>query len=184
MTSKWITFYPGLPVGQICKRQILSLFWLPNSVRFEFSNTVSVNSYIDFVVIAGNVEVEVNGLCINDNKKKPLTLFQCQLKLFKDWVPIWNPQQQEYLLLRLKDLDANFYTKYEEFLEHGENKPKDFFEPGVPAELVRASRKSSSTSSSPNVSLNGKESESEGNETEPEKDLEDHQPLSTIQEDE
>ena len=78
-------------------------------------------------------------------------------------------------MLRLKDLDSNFYTKYEEFLEHGENKPKDFFEPGVPAELVRASRKSSSTSSSPNVSLNGKESESEGNETEPEKDLEDHQ---------
>eukprot|EP00093_Oithona_nana_P002617 02617.XXX_74921_74194_1 [CDS] Oithona nana genome sequencing. len=134
--------------------------------------------------IAGNVEVEVNGLCINDNKKKPLTLFQCQLKLFKDWVSIWNAQQQEYLLLRLKDLDANFYTKYEEFLENGENKPKDFFDPGVPAELVRASRKSSSTSSSPNVSLNGKESESEENE-DPDKDIiEDYQPLSTIQEDE
>ena len=137
-----------------------------------------------FSCLAGNVEVEVNGLCINDNKKKPLTLFQCQLKLFKDWVSIWNAQQQEYLLLRLKDLDANFYTKYEEFLENGENKPKDFFDPGVPAELVRASRKSSSTSSSPNISLNGKESESEENE-DPDKDIiEDYQPLQTIQEDE
>ena len=138
--------------------------------------------YYDFSFLAGNVEVEVNGLCINDNKKKPLTLFQCQLKLFKDWVSLWNPQQQEYLLLRLKDLDAIFYTKYEEFLEHGENKPKDFFEPGVPAELVRASRKSSSTSSSPNVSLNGKESESE--EDQDKDNIEDFQPLSTIQEDE
>ena len=148
-------------------------YWdLPN-----FSKTI-----YDFYFLAGNVEVEVNGLCINDNKKKPLTLFQCQLKLFKDWVSLWNPQQQEYLLLRLKDLDAIFYTKYEEFLEHGENKPKDFFEPGVPAELVRASRKSSSTSSSPNVSLNGKESESE--EDQDKDNIEDFQPLSTIQEDE
>ena len=95
---------------------------------------------------------------------------------------VWNPQQQEYLLLRLKDLDANFYSKYEEFLEHGENKPKDFFDPGVPQELVRASRKSSSTSSSPNVSLNGKESEDESEENN--QDNDDHQPLSTIQEDE
>ena len=39
---------------------------------------------------------------------------------------------------------------------------KDFFEPGVPPELVRASRKTStSTTSSPNVSINGNDTDHE-----------------------
>jgi len=95
---------------------------------------------------------EMNGLSVN---KKPLSLFQCQLKLFKEWVVTWNEDKQEYLLLRLKDLDSNFFTKYQEYLDNVDNpqdQVKDFFEPGVPPELVRASRKTStSTTSSPVV---------------------------------
>jgi len=131
---------------------------------------------------------DMNGLSVNDNeKKRPLSLFQCQLKLFKDWIVSWKPDQQEYLLLRLKDLDSNFFAKYEEYLECGEDdhaKPKDYFEPGVPPELVRASRKSSSTSSSPNVSLNGDDHEDKAADSSNNEDGPDREPLSTIQEDE
>ena len=95
--------------------------------------------------------------------------------------------------MRLKDLDVNFYNKYEEYLEYGDDvhkKPKDFFEPGIPPELVRASRKDSSVSSSPNVSINGKESSDENHDEDEndetldsiENNREHH--LSTIQEDE
>ena len=56
-----------------------------------------------------------------------MSLFQCQLKLFKEYVVNWNPDQVEYLVMRLKDLDMNFYNKYEEYLEYGDDihkKPK------------------------------------------------------------
>jgi len=105
---------------------------------------------------------EMNGLSVN---KKPLSLFQCQLKLFKEWVVTWNEDKREYLLLRLKDLDSNFFTKYQEHLDNVDNpqdQVKDYYEPGVPPELVRASRKTStSTTSSPNVSINGNDTDHE-----------------------
>lgn len=136
---------------------------------------------------------EMNGLSVN---KKPLSLFQCQLKLFKEWVVTWNEDKHEYLLLRLKDLDSSFFTKYEDYLDNIENpgdQVKDFFEPGVPAELVRASRKTStSTTSSPNVSINGNDtdhdeaasSDQEKTDLEKEDETSSREHLSTIQEDE
>jgi hypothetical protein len=45
-------------------------------------------------------------------------------------------------------VDSSFFTKYEDYLDNIENpgdQVKDFFEPGVPAELVRASRKTSTS---------------------------------------
>ena len=69
----------------------------------------------------------MNGLSLNDSDKKPMSLFQCQLKLFKEYMGGWNPDQVEYLVMRLKDLDTNFYNKYEEYLEYGDDihkKPK------------------------------------------------------------
>ena len=72
---------------------------------------------------------------------------------------------------------------------------QDFFEPGVPPELVRASRKDSSVSSSPNVSINGKDSDAdvpsaeeepneENNDNNIFENIRENQHLSTIQEDE
>ena len=160
-------------------------------------NTWSDLQKTDFVPIlaqkTGQAPPEMNGLSIKDNDR-PMSLFQCQLKLFKEWVETWNPDQQEYLVLRLKDMDANFFNKYEEYLEYGDDiqkKPKDYFEPGVPPELVRASRKDSSVSSSPNVSINGKSEEDEENDEDVDDNKNDsletnnrEHHLSTIQEDE
>lgn len=127
-----------------------------------------------------DIHAEMNGLSLVNGK--PLSLFQCQLKLFKEWSTSWNEDKKEYLLLRLKDLDAIFYDKYEEHLKYDgkeDEKPKDYFEPGVPAELVRASRKTSSAGSSPNVSING------DHDSIPEVENQNNGgPLSTIQEDE
>lgn len=128
---------------------------------------------------------DLNGLSLNNSKnQRPMSLFQCQLKLFKDWSGCWSPDQKEYLLMRLKDLDANFFANYEEFVQTGgEIKPKDYFEPGIPPEMVKASRKdSTSPGSSPNVSINGKEVIEE--EEEEDDYEEEREPLSTIHEDE
>ena len=76
-------------------------------------------------------------------------------------------------------------------VENPTDQVKDFFEPGVPPELVRASRKTStSTTSSPNVSINGNDTSDhdEAVVTSDQEKLDDEtinrEHLSTIQEDE
>lgn len=72
---------------------------------------------------------------------RPPSLFACQIKLFQDWFGGWSDDQKNYLVMRLKDIDAEFFAKYEEFVSNPESgvKEKDYFEPGVPEELVRHS---------------------------------------------
>ena len=62
----------------------------------------------------------------------------CQVKLFRDWFGGWSDDQKNYLTLRLKDVDEEFFSKYEEYLQnpHPEKK-KDYFEPGVPGNCAR-----------------------------------------------
>ena len=48
----------------------------------------------------------------------------------------WSDDQKNYFIIRLKDIDAGFSSKYEHFLEFGKDSPeKDYFEPGVPEGL-------------------------------------------------
>lgn len=82
----------------------------------------------------------VNGVCDQLQslgvEGRPVSLFQCQISLFKGWVSVWSDDQKSYLLLRLKDIDEGFSKKYEHFLEYGKDSPeRDYFEPGVPPEL-------------------------------------------------
>ena len=44
-------------------------------------------------------------------------------------------------VMRLKDIDSNFFTKFEDRMGSGGRTPpeKDFFEPGVPEDLVKPS---------------------------------------------
>jgi len=70
-----------------------------------------------------------------DNNRPP-SLFQCQVKLFTDWVVVWSDDQKNYFIIRLKDIDQGFSKKYEHYLEFGKDSPdRDYFEPGVPPEL-------------------------------------------------
>jgi len=76
----------------------------------------------------------LNSLTLENNR--PPSLFQCQIKLFTDWVVAWSDDQKNYFILRLKDIDQGFSKKYENYLEFGKDSPdKDYFEPGVPPEL-------------------------------------------------
>jgi len=72
---------------------------------------------------------------------KAPSLFECQVKLFKDWFSSWSDDQKNYLVLRLQAIDSDFFGKYEAF-EARKSPEKDYFEPGVPPELVRKSSKS------------------------------------------
>jgi len=76
-----------------------------------------------------------------DTAKKPPSLYECQIKLFQDWFSSWSDDQKNYLVTRLQAIDADFYEKYAA-AEAKAPPVKDYFEPGVPPELVRKSSRS------------------------------------------
>merc|ERR1712112_451385 len=110
------------------------------------------------------------------NSGRPVSLFQCQVNLFKDWVVAWSDDQKNYLILRLKDIDGGFSSKYEHYLEYGKDSPiKDYFEPGIPPELDLSIDRSSTASEPVDVSLKEVELEVDetiNEETKPEEDEE------------
>jgi len=98
----------------------------------------------DFVPVLAekmsNKWATVNGICDSMESSgiegRPVSLFQCQISLFKGWVNAWSDDQKSYLILRLKDIDQAFSKKYENYLEYGKDSPeRDYFEPGIPPEL-------------------------------------------------
>lgn len=102
----------------------------------------------------------VNGLTEEMEKlsTRAVSLFQCQINLFKDWVIGWSDDQKNYLILRLKDIDQSFSKKYERYLEYGKDSPeKDYFEPGIPPELDLSIDRSSEASETVDVTINPNE---------------------------
>jgi hypothetical protein len=54
----------------------------------------------------------VEGLVCRDNR--PPSLFQCRIKLFREWSETWGVTEREQLLNRIKAVDATFVSKFEE----------------------------------------------------------------------
>lgn len=70
---------------------------------------------------------------------RPPSLYLCQVKLFTDWFSGWSDDQKNYLVLRLRALDSEFFRKYEDHLQNPDKpSPKDYFDPGIPEEYVMA----------------------------------------------
>lgn len=69
----------------------------------------------------------VNGLLpgmenIANLDDKPPSLFQCRIKLFREWSESWGQTEKDQLLKYIKDIDPGFVTKYEEELQSEEGK--------------------------------------------------------------
>lgn len=58
----------------------------------------------------------VESLSCNENGRPP-SLFQCRVKLFRDWFETWSPAEREQLLGHIKSMDPAFHTKILEELE-------------------------------------------------------------------
>lgn len=44
---------------------------------------------------------------------RPMSLFRCQLKLFKEWFPMWPDCDKELLLDNVRRMDAEFFSQYQ-----------------------------------------------------------------------
>jgi len=68
-----------------------------------------------------NSEICVNGLneesvpMASDNK--PLSIFLCRVKLFKEWTPKWPNQLRSRLIDKLNEIDSEFGLKLNQELE-------------------------------------------------------------------
>ena len=66
--------------------------------------------------------------------------------LFREWFSGWSDDQKNYLVMRLQAIDSEFYGRYEKYVSDpeaaGKGSEKDYFEPGVPPEMVRKSSRS------------------------------------------
>ncbi|XP_058792422.1 uncharacterized protein C14orf119 [Phymastichus coffea] len=65
----------------------------------------------------------VNGLLTGienlgkENPNRPPSLFQCRIKLFREWSQNWSDQEKEMLVISIKHMDPKFAEKYEQRLQ-------------------------------------------------------------------
>ncbi|XP_053613903.1 uncharacterized protein C14orf119 isoform X2 [Plodia interpunctella] len=50
---------------------------------------------------------------------KPVSLFQCRIKLFNEWYPTWAEEEQDRLIKGVSDMDAEFGLKLQDLLTNG-----------------------------------------------------------------
>ena len=64
----------------------------------------------------------VNGLVsgvetLSCNEGRPPSLFQCRVKLFKEWFESWSQAERDQLLNHIKSMDPGFHSKIQEELQ-------------------------------------------------------------------
>nr|BAM19376.1 similar to CG12948 [Papilio xuthus] len=50
---------------------------------------------------------------------KPVSLFQCRIKLFNEWYPTWTEEERERLVNKISEIDAEFSMKLQEAVLKG-----------------------------------------------------------------
>ncbi|XP_028982341.1 uncharacterized protein C14orf119-like [Diachasma alloeum] len=61
----------------------------------------------------------IETLNCNEEGARPASLFQCRVKLFREWCQNWSQQDKESLLTSIKNIDPKFAEKYERRLIDG-----------------------------------------------------------------
>ncbi|RVE47483.1 hypothetical protein evm_007894 [Chilo suppressalis] len=50
---------------------------------------------------------------------KPVSLFQCRIKLFNEWYPTWAEEEQDRLVKGVTDMDPDFGEKLQNYIANG-----------------------------------------------------------------
>ncbi|KAF5289859.1 hypothetical protein FQR65_LT01993 [Abscondita terminalis] len=90
----------------------------------KFSNKIYVNGI-------------VNHMSAVNCQDKPMSLFECRIKLFKEWFVHWSPEQRENFLKKISDIDNTFADKLNAELQNGlENGEVDHETPSTNGEEI------------------------------------------------
>lgn len=63
----------------------------------------------------------LESLACKDDANKPPSLFECRVKLFREWSQNWTAQEKDTLLTSIKNLDSKFAEKYEQKITQGKD---------------------------------------------------------------
>ncbi|XP_006621882.1 uncharacterized protein C14orf119 isoform X1 [Apis dorsata] len=90
---------------------------------FQEWSEMQRNDFLDILLEQCGPSGLVNGLVSKmeslghtNESDRPPSLFQCRVKLFREWSHNWSQQEKDYLLLSIKNTDAVFAEKYDEKL--------------------------------------------------------------------
>lgn len=72
----------------------------------------------------------ISGMANVSGQDKPMSLFQCRVKLFNEWIPKWPESNREKLLERLTEIDPEFGRRVQQELA-GERTTVETNEPGL-----------------------------------------------------
>lgn len=61
----------------------------------------------------------VNSISSVNCNEKPMSLFECRVKLFREWIPTWTADQRERLAKQISDIDPSFAEKLNMELRNG-----------------------------------------------------------------
>nr|XP_004921879.2 uncharacterized protein C14orf119 isoform X2 [Bombyx mori]XP_012544949.2 uncharacterized protein C14orf119 isoform X2 [Bombyx mori] len=50
---------------------------------------------------------------------KPVSLFQCRIKLFNEWFPTWSREEQDRFVNKISEIDSEFGEKLHEIITDG-----------------------------------------------------------------
>jgi len=62
----------------------------------------------------------VNSISNMNCRDKPMSLFECRIKLFKEWFTQWNIEMKEAYLKKIGEIDPNFMEKLNAEIEEKE----------------------------------------------------------------
>lgn len=90
---------------------------------FQEWSEMQRNDFLDVLLEQCGPVGLVNGLVSrmeslghSNESDRPPSLFQCRVKLFREWSHNWSQQEKDSLLLSIKNTDAAFAEKYDEKL--------------------------------------------------------------------
>ncbi|CAH1109727.1 unnamed protein product [Psylliodes chrysocephalus] len=61
----------------------------------------------------------VNSISNIDCRDKPMSLFECRVKLFKEWFIQWTAEQKHNFITQISEIDTKFAEKLNEEIQNG-----------------------------------------------------------------
>ena len=99
---------------------------------FQEWSEMQRNDFLDVLLEQCGPSDVVNGLVFKmenlghtNESDRPPSLFQCRVKLFREWSNNWIQQEKDSLLSSIKNIDPLFAEKYEERLSALVNEEKN-----------------------------------------------------------
>ncbi|XKL64749.1 hypothetical protein PGB90_004835 [Kerria lacca] len=87
---------------------------------FEEWGEMQRTDFLPVLVEKFHSEGNVNGLISNVDacnlEDRPPSIFQCRIKLFKEWSDTWNQADKDQLLCELRSIDQEFIEKFEKLI--------------------------------------------------------------------